>query len=86
MIAGAIELGLGYLLPFYLLLVVGVSPVIAGIALIPGTIPIILAGPLAGRMFDRVGGRVPLVAGIRRARGIRRRAGLSPRPATARGG
>jgi EmrB/QacA subfamily drug resistance transporter len=63
-IAGAIELGLGYLLPFYLLIVVGVGPVTAGIALIPGTIPIILAGPLAGRAFDRLGGRVPLVAGF----------------------
>ena len=63
-IAGAIELGLGYLLPFYLLLVVGVGPVTAGIALIPGTIPIILAGPMAGRMFDRVGGRLPLAGGF----------------------
>jgi MFS family permease len=44
--------------------VVGVSPVIAGIALIPGTIPVILAGPLAGRMFDRLGGRLPLAAGF----------------------
>jgi MFS family permease len=64
LLAGALELGLGYLLPFYLLLVVGVGPVLAGIALIPGTIPIILAGPLAGRMFDRHGGRWPLVAGF----------------------
>ena len=63
-LAGALELGLGYLLPFYLLLVVGVGPVVAGIALIPGTIPIILAGPMAGRMFDRQGGRRPLVAGF----------------------
>ena len=63
-LAGALELGLGYLLPFYLLLVVGVGPVLAGIALIPGTIPIILAGPLAGRAFDRRGGRWPLVAGF----------------------
>jgi EmrB/QacA subfamily drug resistance transporter len=63
-LAGMIELGLGFLLPFYLLLVVGVAPAIAGIALIPGTIPIILAGPLAGRVFDKVGGRIPLVAGF----------------------
>lgn len=54
-LAGALELGLGYLLPFYLLLVVGVGSVVAGLALIPGTIPIILAGPMAGRMFDRQG-------------------------------
>jgi hypothetical protein len=63
-LAGMIELGLGFLMPFYLPLVVGVSPEAAGIALIPATIPIILAGPLAGRAFDRVGGRVPLVAGL----------------------
>ena len=62
-LAGMIELGLGFLMPFFLLLVVGVSPETAGIALIPATIPVILAGPLAGRAFDRVGGRVPLVAG-----------------------
>ena len=64
LIAGAIELGLGFLLPFFLLLVVGVGPAVAGIALIPGTLPIILAGPLAGRFFDRYGGRRPLVAGF----------------------
>ena len=64
LLAGAIELGLGFLLPFYLLLVIGVSPATAGIALLPASIPIILAGPLAGRAFDRVGGRVPLVVGF----------------------
>jgi hypothetical protein len=47
-LAAFMVLGLGYLLPFYLLLVVGVGPVTAGIALIPGTIPIILARPLRG--------------------------------------
>jgi EmrB/QacA subfamily drug resistance transporter len=63
-LAGAIELGLGFLLPIYLLLVVGISPEAAGIALIPATLPIILAGPLAGRAFDRVGGRAPLAIGF----------------------
>ena len=63
-LAGMVELGLGYLLPFYLLLTVGVGPITAGIVLIPGTVPIILAGPLAGRAFDRVGGRWPLVVGF----------------------
>src|ERR1700759_5365764 len=58
-LAGMIELGLGFLTPFFLLLVVGVSPTTAGIALIPATIPVILAGPLAGRAFDRFGGRLP---------------------------
>jgi len=59
-----VELGLGFLTPFFLLLVVGVSPAAAGVALIPATIPVILAGPLAGKAFDRFGGRWPLVAGF----------------------
>ena len=59
-----VELGLGYLLPYLLLLVIGVDPLAAGIALIPSTLPIVLAGPLAGRAFDRIGGRAPLVAGF----------------------
>jgi EmrB/QacA subfamily drug resistance transporter len=64
LLSGAIELGLGFMLPFFLLLVVGVSPLVAGIALIPATVPIMLAGPLAGRAFDRMGGRLPLVFGF----------------------
>lgn len=63
-LAGMIELGLAYLLPYFLLLMIGVSPLVAGIALIPATLPIILAGPLAGKWFDRVGGRTPLVVGF----------------------
>jgi EmrB/QacA subfamily drug resistance transporter len=63
-LAGMVELGLGYLTPYLLLLVVGVSPTTAGIALIPATLPIILAGPLAGRAFDRFGGRWPLAIGF----------------------
>lgn len=64
LLAGMVELGLGFLTPFFLLLVVGVSPAAAGVALIPATIPVILAGPLAGKAFDRFGGRWPLVAGF----------------------
>ena len=63
-LSGAVELGMGFLLPFVLLLVIGVGPVAAGLALIPATLPIIIAGPLAGRAYDRIGGRAPLVVGF----------------------
>lgn len=63
-LAGMVELGMGFLLPAYLLLVVGASPGVAGLMLIPSTLPIILAGPLSGRAFDRMGGRAPLVFGF----------------------
>jgi MFS family permease len=63
-LAGMVELGMGFLLPWFLLLVIGVDPELAGLALIPSTLPIILAGPLAGRAFDKVGGRMPLVIGF----------------------
>ncbi len=63
-LAGMIELGTAYLLPYFLLMMIGLSPIEAGIALIPATVPIMLAGPIAGRIFDRVGGRIPLTAGF----------------------
>jgi EmrB/QacA subfamily drug resistance transporter len=64
LLAGSIELATAYLLPFYLLLVIGLAPGPAGLALIPATVPIIIMAPLAGRWFDRVGGRIPLVVGF----------------------
>jgi EmrB/QacA subfamily drug resistance transporter len=60
-VAGAIELGLGFLMPSFLLLIIGFDPLTAGLALIPSTLPVILFGPLAGRLFDRIGGRIPLM-------------------------
>lgn len=63
-LAGAVELGLGFLIPSFLLLIIGFDPLIAGLALIPSTIPVIVFGPLAGRLFDRVGGRIPLAVGF----------------------
>lgn len=63
-LAGMIELGTAFLLPYFLLMMIGLSPLAAGVALIPATVPIMLAGPLAGKLFDRVGGRIPLVVGF----------------------
>ena len=47
-LAGSIELAAGYLLSFYLLLVVGLAPGPAGLALIPATVPIIIMAPSPG--------------------------------------
>jgi EmrB/QacA subfamily drug resistance transporter len=63
-LAGSIELATAYLLPFFLLLVVGLGPGAAGLALIPATVPIIIVAPLVGRWFDRSGGRLPLTLGF----------------------
>ena len=63
-LAGSIELAAGYLLPFFLLLVVGLAPGPAGLALIPATVPVIVVAPLVGRWFDHSGGRMPLTVGF----------------------
>jgi EmrB/QacA subfamily drug resistance transporter len=63
-LAGMVELGSAFLLPYFLLLVLGLSPAAAGLALIPATLPIIVVAPLAGRWFDRAGGRAPLTIGF----------------------
>jgi EmrB/QacA subfamily drug resistance transporter len=63
-ISGMVELGSAFLLPYFLLLVIGLSPAAAGLALIPATVPIIVVAPLAGRWFDRAGGRSPLTVGF----------------------
>ena len=63
-LAGMAEMGLGLLFPLLLILNLGLSPAIAGLALIPTTIPMILLSTTAGRWYDRAGGRPPLVVGF----------------------
>jgi MFS family permease len=57
-------MGLGLLFPLLLILNLGMAPGLAGLALIPTTIPMVLVAPLAGRWYDRIGGRVPLAIGF----------------------
>lgn len=63
-IAGMAEMGLALLLPLLLILNLGMSPALAGLALIPTTLPMVFLAPLAGRWYDGVGGRPPLVVGF----------------------
>jgi EmrB/QacA subfamily drug resistance transporter len=64
LLSGMAEIGLGIIFPLLLILNLEMSPALAGLALIPTTMPMILVAPLAGRWYDRVGGRPPLVAGF----------------------
>ena len=55
--------GVGLLLPIYTQDVLGLGPAASGLLLIPGAILMGLAGPLIGRISDRVGPRPIVVAG-----------------------
>jgi EmrB/QacA subfamily drug resistance transporter len=63
-IGGMLEMGFALLLPLLLILNLGMEPALAGLAIIPTTLPMVLVAPLAGRWYDRVGGRRPLVVGF----------------------
>lgn len=63
-LGGMVEMGTGVLFPLLLILNLGMEPSLAGLALIPATIPMVLGAPLAGRWYDRMGGRPPLVVGF----------------------
>ncbi len=63
-IGGMAEMGLGLLFPLLLILNLGMAPGLAGLALIPTTLPMVFIAPLAGRWYDCVGGRLPLAAGF----------------------
>jgi EmrB/QacA subfamily drug resistance transporter len=62
--AGMVELGVGVIFPVLLILNLEMEPAVAGLALIPSTLPMIVLAPLAGRWYDRAGGRPPLIAGF----------------------
>ena len=63
-IVGITGMGLALLFPLLLILNLQMSPVLAGLALMPTTLPFVFVPPLAGRWYDRVGGRPPLIAGF----------------------
>lgn len=63
-LAGMAEMGLGIIFPLLLVLNLEMTPALAGLALIPTTVPMIFLAPLAGRWYDRSGGRPPLVTGF----------------------
>ena len=62
-LAGMAEMRLGVLFPLIMILNLGMSPGLAGLALLPTTLPMIVVAPVAGRWYDRVGGGRPLLTG-----------------------
>lgn len=64
LIAGMAEMGLALLFPLLLILNLTMPPGLAGLALIPTTVPMVLIAPVAGRWYDRAGGRPPLLLGF----------------------
>jgi MFS family permease len=63
-LAGIAEMGLGVLFPLLLILNLEMDPALAGLALIPTTVPMVILAPIAGRWYDRVGGKTPLAMGF----------------------
>jgi EmrB/QacA subfamily drug resistance transporter len=61
--AGAAEMGLGVILPLLLILNLGMPPGVAGLALLPASLPLIFIAPLVGRWYDRAGTRPPMLTG-----------------------
>lgn len=52
------------LLPIYVQTIRGISPMDAGLMLLPGAVLNALMSPITGRMFDKIGGRILAVIGL----------------------
>ena len=53
-----------FFLALYMQNILGYSPLETGVRFLPSTLVIMFAGPLSGRLSDRVGPRTPLVIGL----------------------
>ena len=53
-----------FFLALYMQNILGYSPLETGVRFLPSTLVIMVAGPLAGRLSDKIGPRTPLVIGL----------------------
>jgi EmrB/QacA subfamily drug resistance transporter len=67
LVAFAISFGMFavfFFLALYMQNILGYSPLQTGVRFLPSTLVIMVAGPLSGRLADRIGPRIPLVIGL----------------------
>ena len=57
-------LGMFFFMALYIQNILGYSPLEAGVRFLPTTLVIMVVAPIAGRMTDRIGARLPIVAGL----------------------
>ena len=67
LVAFAISFGMFavfFFLALYMQNILGYSPLETGVRFLPSTLVIMVAGPVSGRLADRIGPRIPLVIGL----------------------
>ena len=57
-------LAMFFFMALYMQNILGYSPLEAGIRFLPTTVVIIVAAPIAGRLTDRIGARIPIAVGL----------------------
>jgi EmrB/QacA subfamily drug resistance transporter len=57
-------LAMFFFMALYMQNILGYSPLEAGIRFLPSTLVIIVAAPVAGRLTDRIGARIPIAVGL----------------------
>ncbi len=57
-------LAMFFFMALYMQNILGYSPLEAGVRFLPSTLVIIVAAPIAGRLTDRIGAKVPIAAGL----------------------
>lgn len=59
-----INIGISFVIPIYAESVLGLSPLIAGLILLPGSLIGGILAPIAGMIYDRYGAFIPITAGL----------------------
>jgi MFS family permease len=57
-------LAMFFFMALYMQNILGYSPLEAGVRFLPSTVVIIVTAPIAGRLTDRIGARVPIAVGL----------------------